>query len=105
MQELISTVIVSKCSARRAFARAAAVFACVHTNSEMPSALEAFEFEGEACAIDVYNKYIQYREQITAMQIGKVLQDAYLAVLNKAYDLALSETTDARDAAQSPRRS
>tara|TARA_B100000886_G_scaffold24178_1_gene15483 strand:- start:1875 stop:2084 length:210 start_codon:yes stop_codon:yes gene_type:complete len=69
----------------------------------MASSLAVFELGTDATAIDVYDKYTDHRAQLEGLRISKFLRDALYAVLNKAYDLALAETSDAREAVQSPR--
>ena len=69
----------------------------------MASSLAIFALGNEATAIDVYDKYTDHRDQIDSLRMSQKLRDALAAVLNKAYDLALAETSDAREAVQSPR--
>lgn len=69
----------------------------------MASSLAIFELGTDATAIEVYDKYTDYREQLDNLRMSQSLRDALNAVLNSAYDMALAETTDAREAVQSPR--
>ena len=69
----------------------------------MASSLAIFELGADATAIEVYDKYTDHREQLDNLRMSQSLRDALNAVLNSAYDMALAETTDAREAVQSPR--
>jgi len=55
-------------------------------------------------AADLWERYQAYYRALSALDVAAPLKDAWLQTLNDAYDAAIAETSDAEEAATSPRR-
>lgn len=67
--------------------------------------MDLFGLTEHTAASDLYVRYTEYRETVANMKMAAPMRDAFLAVLNRAYDQALTESAEVVERAMSPRAS
>ena len=67
--------------------------------------MDLFGLTEQTTATHLYQRYTEYRETARAMNVAAPMQEAILALLNRAYDEALTESAEVVERAMSPRAS
>lgn len=70
----------------------------------MDGMIHVFDMEPGSEAAALHAKYTSAIKAIGELDITSKFRDIFLSVVNEAYDAALSETQEAMEAVQSPRR-
>lgn len=65
--------------------------------------MDLYGLSERAAASDLYKRYTQYRESVSSMPVAEPMKEAFLALLNRAYDEALTESAEVIERAMSPR--
>lgn len=65
--------------------------------------MDLFGLAEHTSASELYARYTEYRETVGQLNLAAPMREAFLALLNRAYDEALTQTVEVVERAMSPR--